>query len=793
MAEEDREITQTEQEAKGFKLKLRLSHKILALVIITIVFSGAGAIVSGIISQKRMEVVITDTVTKGYEGVFIQIEEIFGKFKEIAEQSVRETSGLIALEVIKNISAKGQQNLQKYVEKTINDVVSEVSVSVVKLKEAMEGGFNASLGKSSDSMGAIMTESGKSQQILGNISSLRMETLADSNDANLKRIRRSLDIMRENLEESKALFSEIVDENTIAIMETANKQAVNGESFDTNKFMSFIIMEQEKVKAAQAKHYDEIYANTEKEFTKIMKKMNVEMDLMQRATLKDLELETRISGKIMENLFETVISDLIVVQTQETGKAFDTERELSSKIASLQTDVPQQLREYGEQTTKEIDRKTAETVEGAQNVIIKARARLEDSRDKLSGELETAKTASINNVRENVGDVGKITLATISISMMIVASVLIFVALFLTKAITRPATVMLEMLKGIAKGKGDLTQKVNIATSDEIGELGKWFNLFLEHMRSLIAKILDAASKVSTSAEQFSSNAEEINASINEMGNSVMNIASGADVQVNKIEEVQRVFAELSGSLDKVTEDTKGATERVIDSSANADEGKKSVYDLISKIDQITGAAVASAQAIQELKNSSNEIGEIVNTITSFADQTNLLALNAAIEAARAGDAGRGFAVVAEEVRKLAEGSATAANKISALIEKIVGEIEKAVNLAIMEKEKAEEGKNIAQIAGKMQDQISSATAKAKEFMLKIQELVPQQLAATNKVMDAVKDVSNVANTNAQSSQSVSSSTEEVTASMQEMTSAAGELAKVASSLKVLVEQFKVK
>jgi len=782
------------QEEQGFKMKLKLSHKILGLVLATILLSGVGAIISGIISQKKLEVVVTGTVTESFEGVFNNVEDIFTKFQEIAEQSVRETSGLIALEAIKNIAAKGQQNLQKFIEQTISDVVTEVGVSVVKLRDAMKGGFDASLSKSSDSMGAIMSESGKSQEILRDISYMRMEALSDSNAANLKRMRRSLDYMKTDLDRSYEQLNNVIDNNTMAIMMVAEAHASNPTGFDTNAFMDFIISApQEGVKQAIREHYDQIYQELEKEFTKTMRKMDVEMQLMQQATAKDLEKETRISGQIMDELFGNVISDLITVQTEKTEKAFATEKELSQKIENLKIAVPEQLREYGAETSKEIDRKTAETVKGATDVIDQARQRLENSRDKVSSELDDAKESSIGNVKQSVGNVGKVTLATIAVSMSVVAVILLILALFLTRAITRPAAAMLDMLKNIAKGKGDLTQKLEISTSDEIGELGKWFNLFLEQMRTLISKILSATAKVSSSAEQFSSNAEEINASINEMSNSVVNIASGADLQVNKMADIKKVFGELATSLDKITDDTKGATDRVIDSSSNADEGKKSVTNLVEKIDQITEAAVASAQAIQELKGSSNEIGEIVNTITSFADQTNLLALNAAIEAARAGDAGRGFAVVAEEVRKLAEGSASAASKIANLIEKIVSEIEKAVQLAIMEKQKAEEGRSIAEVAGDVQSQIVDAATKAKEFMLKIQELIPQQLEATEKVMNAVREVADVASTNAQASQSVSSSTEEVTASMEEMTTGAGELAKVAASLKVLVEQFKVK
>ncbi|MDD5730772.1 MAG: methyl-accepting chemotaxis protein, partial [Candidatus Omnitrophica bacterium] len=171
----------------------------------------------------------------------------------------------------------------------------------------------------------------------------------------------------------------------------------------------------------------------------------------------------------------------------------------------------------------------------------------------------------------------------------------------------------------------------------------------------------------------------------------------------------------------------------------------------------------------------------------------NLLSLNAAIEAARAGEAGRGFAVVAEEVRKLAEGSAHAANRIQQLVQKIINEIDRAVGLVVSEKEQAEDGRKIVQITSKVQVNILEVANRAKDLMLKISESVPQQLKATEKVMDGVREVARVAEQNAASTQQFSANTEEMTASMEEMSAGAAELAKTSAELRELVAQFKVK
>jgi len=773
-------------------LKLKLSHKILALVLLTIVLSGLGAIITGLVSQGVLKREITSTVNKGFEGGFGKIEDIFIKFKELAEESVRETSGLIALDVIRGIALKGQRNLQAFSEKTMNEVVTEVGTSLETLQEVMSRGFDTSFAKAADSIGSLLEESTHSQSVLKDVAGLRLYFLADSTEANSRRIKKVLSEFKKDLQQSTDNIVAAIDEKAIGII-MASQESASDVVFDSDKFNTYVAGEAlQELKDMVVANNEKIFLGAEEELLQLAAKMDLEMSLMQKATEADLDRESKISGRVMDQLFEGMIGELINVQMQETNKALVTQGNLSKKIALMKTELPKQLKEYAEQTAAEIDKQTAETVRDASLVIDKAKARLEESRNLVTSNLDEVKKTAVSQVEENVKNMGKMQVSTLSVTMLILAGILIVIALIIIKAITRPASSMLDMLKDIASGKGDLTKKIDINTTDEIGELGVYFNLFLEQMRSLISKILEMSGKVANSSDQFSATSQQINSAVAEMGQSVISIAKGANLQAGKIQEIESVFRELSESLNSVTEDTKTAATQVIDSTNNANEGRKSVLQLIDKMDKITEAAIASAQAIQDLKTGSTEIGEIVSTITNFADQTNLLALNAAIEAARAGEAGRGFAVVAEEVRKLAEGSAEAASRISHLIEKIITDIDRAVEYAISEKQKAEEGREIAEMAGNVQSVISETTEKAKALMLRIAELIPKQLEGVQSVMKAVNEVASIANTNVDSTESVSSSAEEVTGSMEEMTVSATELAKVSAHLRELVEKFKV-
>src|SRR5690606_34595288 len=110
-----------------------------------------------------------------------------------------------------------------------------------------------------------------------------------------------------------------------------------------------------------------------------------------------------------------------------------------------------------------------------------------------------------------------------------------------------------------------------------------------------------------------------------------------------------------------------------------AHDGRAALETITEQMDQILRTVSTSGQAVEDLGERSQRIGEIVDAISAIAEQTNLLALNAAIEAARAGEQGRGFSVVAEEVRKLAQGSAQAASQIAALVDGIRQDVERAL------------------------------------------------------------------------------------------------------------------
>ena len=168
--------------------------------------------------------------------------------------------------------------------------------------------------------------------------------------------------------------------------------------------------------------------------------------------------------------------------------------------------------------------------------------------------------------------------------------------------------------------------------------------------------------------------------------------------------------------------------------AAVAQEGSETVGQTVAGIAEIRDAVLSTARKIEDLGKSSQKIGEIVQVISGIADQTNLLALNAAIEAARAGEHGKGFAVVADEVRKLAERSATSAEEIAELIQSMQAGVDEAIAAMNLGTERVEHGTELARHAGEalerilhavrgLHAQIESIAADAEQMRLGIQRV----------------------------------------------------------------------
>ena len=380
----------------------------------------------------------------------------------------------------------------------------------------------------------------------------------------------------------------------------------------------------------------------------------------------------------------------------------------------------------------------------------------------------------------------KLLLMGISALAVLAAIGLILKAL---RDINRP----LDSLVGAAEslGEGDLRIQLDGDMTAEFASLAEAFNGMAAQLRNIVSETVSTSSQISAFASDLSSISEEVPAPSSEVASAMVGIASGAESQTRGLQSTMEALEQVRVRTREIASASLSVTALGEQISTVAGGSRTQVSTALRLLLEVREVVRESAQQVAELKQSSIQIDRFVETITGIARQTNLLALDAAIEAARAGEHGRGFAVVAEEVRKLAEGSARAAQEVAQNVTGIRSRIEGVVGTMAQGTEKVAGVEEVSKGADAALEQIIAAVDGVRLAADRVVDAVTRNQEAMSEVEGGMAEVSGTSESHAASAQEVSAAAEEQSAATEEMSASSAELLHAAERMRELVSGFR--
>jgi len=422
-----------------------------------------------------------------------------------------------------------------------------------------------------------------------------------------------------------------------------------------------------------------------------------------------------------------------------------------------------------------------EDASGLSEDLMQVMYQMHDELNKIETFTNTAVVKANENVQENVD---RLTELLRSLNRQIILIMVLLFGLVLAQQgrlyvnLRKRLWQLVERLRDIAEGEGDLTARLAIDTQDDIGSMAMWFNKFIEKLQGIVKEIASSAETLNTSSSDL------YDLSLN-MATAAKNVSVSSKAVALATEDVNNNMASVAAAAEKTSTNVglvaaavEEMTVTVNDISKNTENARRIASEAVAQT-RITSARVT------EYGKSAQEITAITETITEISEQTNLLALNATIEAARAGEAGKGFAVVANEIKELARKTSEATSEITKKIEAIqtntvatvdeIGRITEVID---------EVNIHVGEIAAAIEEQsvttqeISENIVQFSKGIKEVDTKVSQSASATGEI---TKDILELDRKNG-----------EISANSSKLNICADELSKLADKVMVLASNFKV-
>jgi methyl-accepting chemotaxis protein len=349
---------------------------------------------------------------------------------------------------------------------------------------------------------------------------------------------------------------------------------------------------------------------------------------------------------------------------------------------------------------------------------------------------------------------------------------------YISSRITRPIVTASDMLKDIAQGEGDLTRRLKVDSRDEVGEMAKWFNMFIENIQRIIASVSDNAHQVNNSSSELNAISEQMSTGAGQTSDKANTVAAASEEMSTNMNSVAAAMEEAATNVGMVASATEEMTATINEIAQNTEKARGITGEAVNQ------AGKASSQ-VAELGTAAQEIGKVIETITEISEQVNLLALNATIEAARAGEAGKGFAVVANEIKDLARQTAQATGEIKSRVEGIQSSTDGTVT----------EIGNITRVVNEVNEIVSTIATAVEEQSVTTNEIagnVSQAAQGIDEVNENVAQSSSVSSEISQDIAEVTQAAGEISNSSAQISMSAESLSELAQQLNDMVGRFKV-